>query len=151
MNTKEIPPIEDPIKPNVISIQPKHPKIVPKEEKVEIHETISTQDEFIQPKSRERDPEMLHMLMSEVRLQNTEMRLSMMKIHDKLDQMAKPTHNSISANTIDPDVQFKKAMNRLFKLIKSEIHSNEDYNGQDVLNIVATAIKSTTESILVNK
>ena len=53
--------------------------------------------------------DMLHMLMSEVRLQNTEMRLSLMKIHEKLD---KHEDGSYANKTTDVDVQIKKSMNK---------------------------------------
>ena len=53
--------------------------------------------------------DMLHMLMSEVRLQNTEMRLSLMKIHEKLD---KHDDASNANKTTDVDAQIKKTMNK---------------------------------------
>ena len=53
--------------------------------------------------------DMLHMLMSEVRLQNTEMRLSLMKIHEKLD---KHDDGSNANKTTDVDAQIKKTMNK---------------------------------------
>ena len=53
--------------------------------------------------------DMLHMLMSEVRLQNTEMRLSLLKIHEKLD---KHDDASNANKTTDVDAQIKKTMNK---------------------------------------
>ena len=102
-----------------------------------------------------RDTDMIHMLMSEFRLQNTEMRISMLKLHDKIDQMGipKPSEKSVVVDhPVDhAEVQIKKAMNRLYKHIKTEIRPSEEYNGQDILDLVASCIKSTTESILENK
>ena len=70
-------------------------------EEVEVEEENSNKSTF--------SNDMLHMLMSEVRLQNTEMRLSLMKIHEKLD---KHEDGSYANKTTDVDVQIKKSMNK---------------------------------------
>ena len=131
----------------------------------EVGKKLTTTDEISNLKMNTtkdfRDTDMIHMLMSEFRLQNTEMRISMLKLHDKIDQMgiaaAKTSEKSVVPAVVDhpavdhSEVQIKKAMNRLYKHIKTEIRPSEEYKGQDILDLVASCIKSTTESILENK
>ena len=77
---------------------------------IEAKETIETLEKPHSKQSTIFSNDMLHMLMSEVRLQNTEMRLSLMKIHEKLD---KCNGDGSKANqSSDVDAQIKKTMNK---------------------------------------
>ena len=74
-------------------------------------EAVEAVEEKSSSKSTTFSNDMLHMLMSEVRLQNTEMRLSLMKIHEKLDKYDGDGSNATKTTDVD-DAQIKKTMNR---------------------------------------
>ena len=42
----------------------------------------------------------------------------------------------------------KKVMNKMFKQLKSEIDPTNTYSGDEVIQLVAVCIKSSTESLL---
>ena len=81
-----------------------------KQENLKPKEAIEIVEEESSNKSTNLSNDMLYMLMSEVRLQNTEMRLSLMKIHEKLDKYDGDGSNATKAT--DVDAQIKKTMNK---------------------------------------
>ena len=56
-------------------------------------------------------------------------------------QNSQDTQHSIEQNV-------KKVMNKMFKQLKSEIEPTKTYSGEEVIQIVAVCVKSTTESLL---
>ena len=93
--------------------------------------------------------DVINMIITENRLQNTELRLSVMKMNDKLDSLLLEQQrniNSLSAsNNSNNEENIKKAMNKMFKQLKSVIDPNETYTGQEVVKLVATCVKNSIE------
>ena len=92
--------------------------------------------------------DLINMIITENRLQNTELRLSVMKMNDKLDSLiSEQQRHSLSAasNNSNNEENIKKAMNKMFKQLKSEIDPNETYTGQEVVKLVATCVKNSIE------
>ena len=90
------------------------------------------------------------MIITENRLQNTELRMTVMKMNDKLDSLLMMEQRSKNSNPIPAardldDEHIKKAMNKMFKQLKSVIDPNETYTGQEVVKLVATCVKSSME------
>ena len=93
------------------------------------------------------DQTMINMIITENRLQNTELRLSVMKMNDKLDSLLseQQRQNLSASNNSNNEENIKKAMNKMFKQLKSEIDPNETYTGQEVVKLVATCVKNSIE------
>ena len=92
--------------------------------------------------------DVINMIITENRLQNTELRLSVMKMNDKLDSLiSEQQRHSLSAasNNSNNEENIKKAMNKMFKQLKSEIDPNETYTGQEVVKLVASCVKNSIE------
>ena len=95
--------------------------------------------------------DLLNMIITENRLQNTELRMTVMKMNDKLDSLLMMEQRSKNSNPIPTaarnldDEHIKKAMNKMFKQLKSVIDPNETYTGQEVVKLVATCVKSSME------
>ena len=81
-----------------------------------------------------------------------------MKMSDKVDKLLEKnqssenqTQNPSSKNKPskqDLEQNVKKVMNKMFKQLKSEIDPTKTYSGDEVLELVAVCVKSTTESLL---
>ena len=93
--------------------------------------------------------DVINMIITENRLQNTELRLSVMKMNDKLDSLLLEQQRNISSlsasNNSTNEENIKKAMNKMFKQLKSVIDPNETYTGQEVVKLVATCVKNSIE------
>ena len=91
--------------------------------------------------------DVINMIITENRLQNTELRLSVMKMNDKLDSLLseQQRQNLSASNNSNNEENIKKAMNKMFKQLKSEIDPNETYTGQEVVKLVATCVKNSIE------
>ena len=90
-----------------------------------------------------------------------ELRMAMMKMSDKVDKLLEKNQNqnqnqsqnqnsSENNKTSKQDLEqnVKKVMNKMFKQLKSEIDPTKTYSGDEVLQLVAVCVKSTTESLL---
>ena len=84
-----------------------------------------------------------------------ELRMAMMKMSDKVDKLLEKnqSQNQNSSENNNPSKQdleqnVKKVMNKMFKQLKSEIDPTKTYSGDEVLQLVAVCVKSTTESLL---
>ena len=93
--------------------------------------------------------DVINMIITENRLQNTELRLSVMKMNDKLDSLLLEQQRNIislsASNNSNNEENIKKAMNKMFKQLKSVIDPNETYTGQEVVKLVATCVKNSIE------
>ena len=91
--------------------------------------------------------DVINMIITENRLQNTELRLSVMKMNDKLDSLLseQQRQNLSASNNSNNEENIKKAMNKMFKQLKSEIDPNETYTGQEVVKLVASCVKNSIE------
>ena len=80
-----------------------------------------------------------------------------MKMSDKVDKLLEKNqsqnqnqnsseNNKTSKKDLEQNV--KKVMNKMFKQLKSEIDPTKTYSGDEVLQLVAVCVKSTTESLL---
>ena len=82
-----------------------------------------------------------------------------MKMSDKVDKLLEKNqsqnqnqnqnfseNNKTSKQDLEQNV--KKVMNKMFKQLKSEIDPTKTYSGDEVLQLVAVCVKSTTESLL---
>ena len=99
------------------------------------------------------------MILAENRLQNTEMRMSMLKLTEKVDNLLEMqrkasmnrnlnghTEEKSKQKNIDlSDQVLKRVMNKLFKQIKSDVNLEENYAGNEVIEKVANCIKKITE------
>ena len=54
----------------------------------------------------------------------------------------------MNQNQPSTEQNVKKAMNKMFKQLKSEIDPTNTYSGEEVIQLVAVCIKSSTESLL---
>ena len=87
--------------------------------------------------------DLINLIITENRLQNTEMRMSMMKMNERLDQLLAKREEPTS-----PGPDLKRTMNKMFKQLKSEINPDQTYTGQEVIDIFAACVKSSTEWLL---
>ena len=81
-----------------------------------------------------------------------------MKMNDKVDKLLEKNQSSENQNqnpnsiskspNADLEQNVKKVMNKMFKQLKSEIDPSKTYSGDEVLQLVAVCVKSTTESLL---
>ena len=69
----------------------------------------------------------------------------MMKMNEKMDQILALSDPPPPKET-KPD--FRRVMNRTFKQLKSEVNPEQSYTGQEVIDIFAACIKSSTESMI---
>lgn len=88
--------------------------------------------------------DLVSLIIAENRLQNTEMRMALTKLNEKLDKLTLPS------SSIDVDAQIKKVMNKMFRQLRSQINVEQTYQGHEVLQIVANCLKSSSEYILRN-
>ena len=130
--------------PSKIQVEPE-PKV-----QTEIHPKtaqIEARPEKVQTEFKNGD--LLNMIMTENRLQNTELRLTVMKMNEKLDSILDEQRKSSSTkdqqNSNSNDEVVKRAMNRMFKQLKSVIEPNETYSGQEVIKLVANCVKNSIE------
>jgi hypothetical protein len=116
--------------------------------------------------------DLVSMIITENRLQNTELRMSMMKMSDKMDLilasgLSKKEHSNLDLDLDNVElkkqikeqkirqdemvqVQVRKVMNKVFKQLKSRMIQDgleKSYTGQEVLDLLASNIKSTTDQL----
>ena len=125
-----------------VKVLPDLPKKIEEEVEKLPEKPIEKSEEIENPPKKVENPDLVNLIITENRLQNTEMRMSMMKMNEKLDLLLKNPKKS------DSSAQIKKIMNKMFKQIKSEIDPSQNYTGQEVIELVAEKIKSSTESLL---
>ena len=141
------------VKPNATSIE----EII--EDKTQPSKAKEFKTSAISTKVQPEKLDLVNMIITENRLQNTELRMSMMKISEKMDSLLleyerkNPTshanlQDSSSKDSAPAEVNVKKAMNRLYKVLKNRIEPTKTYNGEEVLDILVESIKSSTESVL---
>ena len=97
--------------------------------------------------------DLMNLIITENRLQNTELRMAMMKMNEKVDKLLEnqgENQNSKHQQKLEYSLEqnVKKVMNKLFKQLKSEIDPTKTYSGDEVIQLVAVCVKSSTESLL---